>query len=113
MSVALFAGIPVRDHDAALPWYERLLGPATFKAHGKETVWDLAEDRSVYIVEDPALAGHARVFAMVDDLDAQIAALGRRGLEHSRLEEHPGGVRKAVYRDADGNEFGWGGMPPT
>ena len=40
----LFAGIPVRDYEAARPWYERLLGSEpTFVAHETECVWDVAE----------------------------------------------------------------------
>ena len=113
MVLGLFAGIAVRDHDAAVPFYERLLGPADFSPHGKESVWDLAEHRSVYIVEDPGLAGSALVMAMVDDLDAKLAELAARGAEPYRVERYDNGVRKAVFRDADGNELSFGGMPPA
>jgi hypothetical protein len=42
----LFAGIRVRDYDAAKPSYERLLGsePA-FSPHATEAVWELADHR--------------------------------------------------------------------
>ena len=44
----LFAGLRVRDYEAARPWYERLLGhdPA-FLPHATEAVWELAEHRYV------------------------------------------------------------------
>ncbi|WP_248579546.1 VOC family protein [Nocardioides sp. InS609-2] len=80
-------------------------------AHDTECVWDVAEDRSVYIVEMPDHAGHARLMLLVDDLDAEVAAIASRGIEPDRVETYGDGVRKATYRDDDGNEFGFGGMP--
>jgi hypothetical protein len=54
MSVYLFAGIAVDDYAAALAWYERLLGsPPSFFPHDTEAVWELAEHRSLYIVQLP------------------------------------------------------------
>lgn len=109
---ALFAGIPVRDHDAARDWYVRLLGAEpTFAAHATESVWELAADRWVYVVEDPARAGHAVLTAFVDDLDGFVDAAAARGLEPVAREAYDGGVRKIVFRDPDGNEFGFGGAP--
>jgi hypothetical protein len=51
MSLHFFAGLRVRDFQAARPWYERLLGKPTFFPHATEAVWTLAEGRSVYVVE--------------------------------------------------------------
>jgi hypothetical protein len=108
----LFAGIPVRDHDAAVPWYERLLGgPPAFVAHPTESVWELADHRFVYVEEDPGRAGHALVTVFVDDLDATVGAITGRGLEPANRETYANGVRKVTYRDADGTEVGFGGAP--
>ncbi|HUA05505.1 MAG TPA: VOC family protein [Solirubrobacteraceae bacterium] len=109
MSLHLFAGLRVRDFQAARQWYERLLGAPTFLPHETEAVWTLAEDRSVYIVEDAAAAGHSVVTLFVDDLDGQVAAIAARGLEPDRQETYSSGARKTVYRDPDGNEVGFGG----
>ena len=69
-SLDLFAGIPVADYAAALKWYERLLGsPPTFLPNDIEAVWELAEHRYVYIVQQPEHAGHAMHTLFVDDLD--------------------------------------------
>ena len=57
MSLALFAGIRVRDLVAARPWYEQLLGEPSFFPNETEIVWTVADDRSVYIEEDPGRAG--------------------------------------------------------
>jgi catechol 2,3-dioxygenase-like lactoylglutathione lyase family enzyme len=115
----LFAGICVSDYDAALPWYERLLGSEpTFFAHATEAVWELAEHRFLVIDEDAERAGYARQTIFVDHLDALVSEIaGRgiepagRGIEPAERETYSNGVRKAAYRDADGNEIGFGGPP--
>jgi catechol 2,3-dioxygenase-like lactoylglutathione lyase family enzyme len=111
MSVHLFAGIRVRDFGAARAWYDRLLGEPTFFPHATEAVWTLAEDRSVYVVEHASAAGNSAVTVFMDDLDAEMSAIAARGLEPDEIETYSNGVRKAVYRDPDGNEFGLGGAP--
>ncbi|WP_295660090.1 VOC family protein [uncultured Nocardioides sp.] len=112
MALALFAGIPVSDYAAVLPWYVRLLGRAPdFLAHATEAVWDLGADQSLYVVELPEHAGHARVTAFVDDLDAVVGAITGRGIEPALRETYGNGVRKITFRDADGNEIGFGGAP--
>jgi catechol 2,3-dioxygenase-like lactoylglutathione lyase family enzyme len=109
MSLQIFAGLRVRDFEAARPWYERLLGEPTFFPHDTEAVWTLADDRSVYIVEHADGAGTSVVTIFVDDLDAQLAAIAARGLEPDERETYSNGVRKVTFRDPDGNEVGFGG----
>ena len=111
MSLHLFAGLRVRDFQAARPWYEQLLGEPAFFPHATEAVWTLAEDRSVYIEEDRERAGHGLVTFFVDDLDRWVAEIAARGLEPAERETYSNGVRKATYRDPDGNEVGFGGAP--
>jgi hypothetical protein len=108
----LFAGIPVADYAAALPWYERLLGsPPTFFPTDTEAVWELAEHRYMYIVQQPEHAGHARLTLFVADLDTLVAQIAERGLDPAQRETYANGVHKITYRDADGNEIGFGGAP--
>ena len=111
MAVHLFAGLRVRDYQAARPWYEQLLGEPTMFPHDTEAVWTLADDRSVYIVEHPDGAGHSVVTLFVDDLDGVVDAIAARGLEPAERETYSNGVRKVTYRDPDGNEIGFGGAP--
>lgn len=111
MPVHLFAGLRVRNFEAARPWYERLLGEPTFFPHETEAVWTLAQNRSVYVVEHAEGAGSCVVTIFVDDLDEHVAAIAARGLEPDDQETYSGGVRKTVYRDPDGNEVGFGGAP--
>ncbi len=106
----LFAGIPVTDYAAALKWFERLLGyPPAFFPHDTEAVWQLAEHRYVYIVQQPEHAGHAIHTLFVNDLDAIVTQITNRGINPAKQETYANGVRKITYRDADGNEIGFGG----
>jgi hypothetical protein len=104
----LFAGVAVRDRDVAFGWYERLLGAAPdFHPHEDEAVWRVAGGW-IYVVADAGRAGHALVTVLVDDLDAQLAALAGRGIPVARVESYGSGARKAVVVDPDGNEIGFG-----
>jgi predicted enzyme related to lactoylglutathione lyase len=111
MPLHLFAGLRVRDFQAARPWYERLFGEPTFLPHATEAVWTLAEDRSVYVVGHADGAGSSVVTIFVDDLDSHVAAVAARGLEPDERLTYANGVRKALYHDPDGNELGFGGAP--
>jgi catechol 2,3-dioxygenase-like lactoylglutathione lyase family enzyme len=113
MPVYLFAGLRVRDFNAARTWYEQLLGEPAFFPHDTEAVWTLAEHRSVYVVEQADHAGGSVATVFVDDLDERMAAIAARGLEPADVETYSNGVRKAVYRDPDGNEVGFGGVRRT
>jgi catechol 2,3-dioxygenase-like lactoylglutathione lyase family enzyme len=111
MSLHLFAGLRVRDFQAARGWYERLLGKPTFFPHATEAVWTLADDRSLYVVEHADGAGSSVVTIFLDDLDAQLAAIAARGLKPDEQETYSNGTRKVIYHDPDGNELGFAGAP--
>lgn len=112
MTIELFAGVPVRDRARAAAWYERLLGaPPAFFPNDTEAVWELAEHRYVYVDVRPEDAGHALHTLFVDDFDARLAEIAERGLEPAETETYDNGVRKAIFRDPDGNEIGFGGAP--
>jgi hypothetical protein len=111
MSLHLFAGLRVRDLQAVRPWYERLFGEPSFFPNATEAVWTLADDRSVYVVEHAGGAGSSVVTIFLGDLDAQVAAIAARGLEPDERLTYSNGVRKALYRDPDGNELGFAGAP--
>jgi catechol 2,3-dioxygenase-like lactoylglutathione lyase family enzyme len=111
VALHVFAGLRVGDFQAARPWYERLLGEPTSFPHASEAVWTLAEQGSVYVVEHPEGAGNSVATVFVDDLDAQLAVIAGRGLEPNEIETYSNGVRKAVFRDPDGNELGLAGPP--
>lgn len=112
MELDLFAGIAVSDYAAARTWYERLLGcEPSFLPHDTEAVWELAEHRFIFIVQDAQRAGHAHHTIFVADLDALESEIASRGIDPAERETYSNGVRKAIYRDAEGNEIGFGGAP--
>lgn len=111
MALELFAGLPVADFTAALPWYEKLLGAPMMFPHDTEAVWQLADHRMVYIVQRPEDAGHGLVTVMIDDLDTLTAGVAERGLEPANQETYGNGVRKTTYVDPDGNEIAFGSVP--
>ncbi|OLF10303.1 glyoxalase [Actinophytocola xinjiangensis] len=114
MSDYLFAGIPVNDYPEAVAWYGKLLGsPPAFHPHDTEAVWEIADNRAVYVVLDRKRAGHALITVIVDDLDARLAAIAERGLEPALRETYDNGTRKITFRDPDGNEFALGGVPSS
>jgi len=112
VALELFAGIPVGDLERASDWYERLLGSGpSFRPNDTEAVWELAEHRSVFIELRPKHAGHAMHTLIVDDLDARVQGIFDRGIEPAERETYSNGVQKVTYRDPDGNEIGFGGLP--
>jgi hypothetical protein len=111
-NLEFFAGIPVKDFQAALVWYEKLIGyPPTFFPNDVEAVWELAEHRYLYIEHKPERAGYAMVTLFVENFDTLIPQISSRGIEPAKQETYSNGVRKTTYRDADGNEIGFGGAP--
>ncbi|GAB2756145.1 VOC family protein [Amycolatopsis magusensis] len=112
MGAALFAGISVSDFPAALAWYEKLFGvPPTFFPNDIEAVWEIEENRYVYLELRPEHAGHALLTLFVDDLEGVVTGITGRGLEPAGRETYSNGVRKITYRDQDGNELSYGGGP--
>jgi catechol 2,3-dioxygenase-like lactoylglutathione lyase family enzyme len=112
MAAELFAGISVSDLSAALDWYERLLGAApAFLPNDVEAVWEVGEQRYVYVELRPLHAGHSLTTLFVDDLDERVRGIAERGIDPAERETYDNGVRKVTYRDPDGNEIGFGGGP--
>ncbi len=112
LMVDLFAGIPVGDYQRARDWYARLLGSdPSFLPNDTEAVWELAEHRYLFIEVRPEHAGHAMHTIFLDDFDTRVREMAGRGIEPALQETYENGVRKATYRDPDGNEIGLGGAP--
>ena len=105
----VFAGIPVADHEAALEWYERLLGrPPDRSPTEDEAVWELTDAGLIYVVGDEERAGSALLTLIVDDLDGWAEAAARRGIQVGEIDTVPGAVRRTVITDPDGNRIQFG-----
>jgi predicted enzyme related to lactoylglutathione lyase len=111
MPLDLFAGIAVHDYERAKAWYAQLLGSEPSWGDETEAVWELAEHRSIVIEQNSDHAGHSFHTVFVDDLDALVAEIAARGIEPVKRDTYGNGVRKALYRDPDGNEISFGGAP--
>jgi catechol 2,3-dioxygenase-like lactoylglutathione lyase family enzyme len=110
--VDLFAGLPVTDLQAAVAWYERLLGAEpSFFPNDVEAVFDVNEHGYLYVEVLPDKAGRGFVTLFVEDLDGRLSGIAARGLEPTSVETYDNGVRKALFTDPDGNEVGLGGAP--
>jgi catechol 2,3-dioxygenase-like lactoylglutathione lyase family enzyme len=112
MNVDLFAGVAVSDLQRAVSWFDRFFGEAeSFAPNDTERVWAVSEHAYLYVVLHPQHAGHARVTLFVEDFDRFVDAVAQRGISAASRETYGNGVRKATYRDPDGNEVGVGGAP--
>ena len=112
MAVQLFAGIPVTDLNAAVDWYDRLLGrEVTFRPDDSEAVWQLDDAVFVYVKAGRSVVGGALTAITADDLDTFLAAAEARGISPADIENYDKGARKAVFFDPDGNEFGVISLP--
>ena len=112
MEIDLFAGVAVSDLQRAVSWFERFLGEAeSFQSNDTEHVWTVSEHRYLYVELKPEHAGHAMVTLFVADFDGFVDAVAARGIKPQTMETYGNGVRKAIYRDPDGNEVGVGGPP--
>ena len=72
----------------------------------------MAEDRYVYIIQDPGRAGGAVSMIWVGDPVAEVAKIAERGLTPVGVEKHDP-VWKDIFHDSDGNETGIGGEVST
>lgn len=100
--VNALAGIAVKDIDAAVLWYERILGPAS-RPMDEVAEWQLPNGGCVQVFEDGIRAGYSSMTLVVEDLDHEIAALESKGIrigEKSRSDL----VDVAIVQDQDGNQ---------
>jgi catechol 2,3-dioxygenase-like lactoylglutathione lyase family enzyme len=100
----VFAAITVRDRDAAVEYYERLLGgPPTMLPNDDEAAWQLTDGGWLYVLRDVDRAGNAVVTLLVDDFDERLAKAAAAGIELGPVETVAGSVRTTWITDPDGN----------
>jgi predicted enzyme related to lactoylglutathione lyase len=106
MSVTtVLAGIPVSDFEAALTWYERLLGrPADGRPMDGLAEWHQPGAGAIQVIRDDARAGNALLTLSVDDLASQVAAIEERGLTPGAIDDTTSAkVLITTITDPDGN----------
>lgn len=78
---SVLAVMTVADFDAALVWYERLLGrPADTRPMDGLAQWQVTETGAIQLLRDAGRAGAALLTLGVDNLDERVADLAGRGL---------------------------------
>jgi catechol 2,3-dioxygenase-like lactoylglutathione lyase family enzyme len=108
----VFAGLAVTRLDAAIDWYERLLGrPPDMLPNEREAGWRVTESASVYVVADDDRAGRSAVTMFVDDLNAELAGITGRDISVGEVDTAPGLFRKVVISDPDGNTIQLAELP--
>jgi predicted enzyme related to lactoylglutathione lyase len=102
----LFAGVPVRDFEAARTWYATFFGrPPDVVAHEREVMWRCTEPAWLYVVHDEARAGNALVALLVADIDAAVAEIAERGIRGGKAVPQGDTARKTSFSDPDGNDI--------
>lgn len=97
------AVIPVADLDAALPWYQRLLGrPADSQPMEGLAEWQITKTGSIQLVSDADRAGAALLTLFVDDLEGDVAMVAKRDLPVSSITTGDM-ARFATIADPEGN----------
>jgi catechol 2,3-dioxygenase-like lactoylglutathione lyase family enzyme len=104
-----FAGVAVKNYQAACAWYERLLGrPPDMLPNDIEAAWRISDTAWMYIIVDVDRAGKALLTLIIDDLEQHVAELGQRGFTPEEIEDVPGKYRKVSFRDPEGNTIAFG-----
>ncbi|KIF68856.1 glyoxalase [Streptomyces sp. AcH 505] len=95
---------PVRDIEAAVTWYERLLGrPADTRPMPSLADWHLTPGGWLQVFEDPEHAGTTLLNLEVPSLDKALSELNTRGLTTTPVQQGGKTTRIASLQDPDGN----------
>lgn len=102
----LFAGVVVREIDAATEWYTRFFGrDPSFRPNDYESVWQAVPTGSVYVKADPPHAGHSAVTFAVASIESELAGLAERGIAAGPVEKVGNVGLESKLNDPDGNEI--------
>ena len=100
----------VRDKDAALAWYQDVLGLKQIPkmVDSDHLYWlQLPSGAMVHIIENadgPSLPSHHGAFE-VDDIEAARDALGAKGIDTTDIQTRHDGQRAFYLNDPDGNRI--------
>ena len=99
------ASLAVRELDASLAWYERLLErPADSRPMAELGEWKFEGGGWLQVYQGPERAGSGSVTLAVTSLDQQISALRRNGFDPGEpiVSEK---VKVVMIQDPDGNSI--------
>jgi catechol 2,3-dioxygenase-like lactoylglutathione lyase family enzyme len=107
----LYAGVPVANLQASIDWYTRLFGRDPDFRAGDEILWEIAASATLFIEPDSKRAGTGRITFSVAGLDALLASLAVRHIDHEAIETYSNGVRHVKIPDPDGNAIAFAEPP--
>lgn len=101
----VLAGVAVRDLQAAIPWYSQLFDrEADSQPMPEVAEWRFDRGGWLQVFHDEERAGSSSLTLAVDDLDATLDALQRKGVSVGKKTDTPS-VRTAIVEDLDGNRI--------
>jgi predicted enzyme related to lactoylglutathione lyase len=99
------ASVAVKDLNAALAWYERLLGrPADSTPMPEVAEWTFARGGWLQVYQLPERAGHGSFTLAVTDLDQVVARVQSLGIDTSQRSSGAM-VKTLMIVDLDGNHI--------
>ncbi len=107
----LYAGVAVANLEASIDWYRRLFGRGPDFRAGDEILWEIAASATLFIEPDAKRAGTGRITLSVTGLDALLASLAVRRIDHEAIQTYSNGVRHVKVRDPDGNAIAFAELP--
>ena len=99
------ASVAVKDLQPTVQWYEMLLGrPADSRPMPEVAEWKFEGGGWLQLYQNPDRAGMGAVTLAVSDLDQQMAALRKSGIEPGAPMRSPK-VNVVMIKDPDGNSI--------
>jgi catechol 2,3-dioxygenase-like lactoylglutathione lyase family enzyme len=98
------ASVAVRDLDAALIWYEKLLGMSASRPMAEVAEWRFPRGGGLQVYRLPERAGSGSFTLAVTALEEQIAHLDRLGIDTSQRTSSER-VKTVMITDPDGNHI--------
>ena len=99
------ARVAVKDLRSAALWYETMFGrPADSRAMTEVAEWKFERGGWLQVYQSTERAGSGSVTLAVSNLDEQVSALRKQGIEVGPLIAG-GGVKVVMVKDPDGNSI--------
>lgn len=104
------AGIAVHNIEAAIVWYERLIGrPPDVRPLSHVAAWQFPQGGWIEVFKDEIRAGKSTVIFAVVSLESQLEALAEKGISVSQLTPSETVGEVAIIEDLDGNQIVFAG----
>lgn len=104
------AGIAVNDIEAAIAWYEGLIGrPPDIRPLDHVAAWQFPQGGWIEVFKDESRAGQATVIFAVTSLESQLEDLAAKGIAVTHMTPSADIGEVASINDPDGNQIVFAG----